>query len=86
MKWMLLLFFVVGGMIEKDAPSFKIQPEQNYTSCIFKSDLTKQELKNYKYRGVCLPKVNGHGYACVKKGLFRKSTCVGMKIVPEDEK
>nr|WP_302829869.1 hypothetical protein [uncultured Bacteroides sp.] len=87
MKWMLLLSFIVlGGMIENDTASSKVQPNRNYTSCILTADLTKQELKNYNYRGICLPKVNGQGYACVKKGLFKKGNCVGMRIVPEDKK
>lgn len=86
MKWMLLLsFFLMSGMSQSDV-KLSNHKEDPTTSCITKADLDKQELRNFKYRGVCLLKVNGRGYACVKKGLFRKSNCVGMKIEPETEK
>lgn len=86
MKWMLImLIHAFMGMASAEEPASKEQPKQQ-TACISKQDLDKESAKAYrKYRGICLPKADGQGYACVKKSLFRKSNCVGMEVVSAEE-
>lgn len=89
MKICLLLsfFFLAGNGSDKTMGSVnEVTPKKIHTQCVFKQELTKEQAKAYKGTGICVARVDGQGFSCVKKRIFQKGNCVADCVEKPNEK
>lgn len=86
--WLLLSVFLLAGNGSKKADESVSMDTQKKvrTQCVFKQELTKEQSKVYKGTGICVARVDGMGFSCVKKRIFQKGNCVADRIDASNEK